>query len=420
MNQELVSTKVDEIKMKHTLEWSIQYLLGSKDGYAYLGNILQCMTIQYSNALPTLGVAYNYKTRLLNLLINPDFFVNKLTDTERVAVLKHEMEHILDEHVFFDCLAMGWDKKLANVAMDLGINQRIKGLPVGALDIAQFRTKDHKPFPPGQSTEIYYNLLNDDGEVEKPNEDGQGSSWVKVKDALGQGEGPETLDSHDWDNMGDVDKGELMKAVADLMRRAQTKASSSYSPNSSRIQEILEKIEAKLKALNYKAILLMAVKKSLPAKFSRRTWKKPSRRYGSDAKGKLKAKMPKLDTFIDTSGSISVEEANEFLSILNNFLTVGVQSALVHLFHTQVYFSKKVKKNFKVLENEFQSGGTDLQDCFDKLSKSKSDLAIFITDGYYDTVNLPKNLPNVVFIISKGGTVDHPLKHVGVTVKYGD
>jgi predicted metal-dependent peptidase len=405
---------LNSFELKYALSNSIRSLVRDS-GYGYIGSILQCMTINYSNVIPTAGVYYDKKVRSLRMLINPRFFMTELSPKERTAVLRHEIEHVLNKHVFFDIASMGWDMKLANVAMDLVINQTIPDLPSMALVLSQFRTKDGENFPEGVATEYYYDLLKDDAEVNKPNADGSpGTEWIKAKDAFKDAEG--TLDSHLWQE-GGVDQGELLKAAADLLRRAKEKAAE-HGVSSNRLSDVLEEVETRIKGLDFKALLMLALRKSLPANFSRRTWKRHSRRFGDAAKGSIKAKMPKLEVFIDSSGSISMEEANEFLGITNNFLTVGVQSAYVNLFHTSVYKRKKVKKNFKIEEGEFESGGTCLQDCFDKLGKSRSDLAIFITDGYFGEVNLPKALPNVVFIISKGGTEDHPLKSLGKTVKY--
>ena len=51
------------------------------------------------------------------------------------------------------------------------------------------------------------------------------------------------------------------------------------------------------------------------------------------------------------------------------------------------------------------------------IAKHRPDLSIFLTDGYYGDVDEKKfigangQFPNVVFIISKGGTTDHPFKN---------
>jgi predicted metal-dependent peptidase len=78
-----------------------------------------------------------------------------------------------------------------------------------------------------------------------------------------------------------------------------------------------------------------------------------------------------------------------------------------------------MKKNFKIKREDFQSGGTDLTDSMKMLSKQRCDLAIVITDGYFDKPNVDlKKLPEMVFIISGGGQVNHPMNKCGKSVKY--
>jgi hypothetical protein len=58
--------------------------------------------------------------------------------------------------------------------------------------------------------------------------------------------------------------------------------------------------------------------------------------------------------------------------------------------------------------------------------KRKPDLSIILTDGCYSNVEVEKwmkpgeKFPQCLFIISKGGTEDHPLKRLGDTVKVPD
>ncbi|MCJ7641832.1 MAG: hypothetical protein MUO29_08070 [Desulfobacterales bacterium] len=61
-----------------------------------------------------------------------------------------------------------------------------------------------------------------------------------------------------------------------------------------------------------------------------------------------------------------------------------------------------------------------------KIADTRPDLAIILTDGYYSDVDVEKWLPNGVkfpqclFIISRGGTKDHPLTRLGKTIKIPD
>ena len=61
-----------------------------------------------------------------------------------------------------------------------------------------------------------------------------------------------------------------------------------------------------------------------------------------------------------------------------------------------------------------------------EILKYKPDLSVVITDGCYGDVEVEKwmkpgeKFPTVLFIISKGGTKDHPLARLGSTVQIPD
>jgi predicted metal-dependent peptidase len=247
--------------------------------------------------------------------------------------------------------------------------------------------------------------------------DGKGNVKVKAKEWFKDKE----FDEHGWGQGDEGNQLEKMEALKDLVKRTMQKTSFTYGHAPEMIKDLLETLDKGIQKLNYKQILLNTLKKSLPSKDTEKTWVRPSRRYGDLAKGNKLGKMPRIDFYIDTSGSISIEEANELLAITNNFLTVGVEKAHVHLWADDIYLSKKIKRNFKLMPDEFKSGGTDLTGVMESIIKKKPDLAIILTDGFFGRpeVNYSKlKGTNLVFIITKQGTVDHPLKTLGKNVRY--
>lgn len=430
------------------------YQMSEEQELHFLSCVFQSMNTFFIPNLPGVaGVSFDKKLKLFKLVIDPDKFMALKSDKERVAILIHEVYHILHKHVFIpEEVIVARNRKQMNVALDLAINQLIKNLPDFACTIDKFRDKNKVPFKPNLTWEEYYDALEmaeidknkcsgqGDEEPQDGDEEGEGSGdgQGKGKPTKGKGKGSkasgkgngedwqpvnfdqqqagsmDSMDSHEWT---DADTKERLEATRDLIKRSIQKSSFTYSKIPDFVQDCLEKIEMQVKKLNYKELLLRALRNSLPSKDIERTWKRPSRRYGDIAKGNMSAKMPKLAVFIDTSGSISHEEANEFLKITNNFMTTGVSKADLHMFHTSIYFKEKIKKNFQVLPTSFQSGGTDLQEAMDVIAKKKPDLSIILTDGYYSMPNIKKGTPkSIVFIISKGGATNHPMSKLGVTV----
>lgn len=413
----------------------------------FLGTILQLLHITYTHSMPTAGVSFNVEHKRWDLFINPYFFCRKLTSHEqRIAVLLHELYHITNRHpqrVPFIKLTP-FKRQLMNIAADMAINQFILNLPDGCdecrgkpadyqcqnkecvkcIDVKNFYLEDDKGkktyFEKNQTTEKYYDLLL--RKMQDP-EEGNGGG-----DSEGEGFGskggkgmPKPMDEHNWDASGE--EKDMLEATEDLVKRAMVKERMSYDQLEGSFKELLMDIKARRAELDYRSLILMAIKKSASGHERKNTWTRKSKRFGEKAPGTTVGNLPKLNFYIDTSGSISIEEANEFLAIADQFLKTGCRKCRLNLFHTKNYFSQEYSLGRRIKREEFESGGTDLEDSFKDIYKRKPNLAICVTDGFYDNVEVEKWLkandkfPQVLFIISKDGTEDHPLKRLGKTVK---
>jgi predicted metal-dependent peptidase len=414
----------------------------------FMGSVLQCMNISYTHMLPTAGVMFNPEVKRWDLLINPYFFCRKMDGPQRKGVLLHELYHITHKHplrIPFMNLSVH-KRQLMNIAMDMAINQYIKDLPDGCPEcpppnsgqpcmnkdccgrgifLRDFYDTDKKtnkqtPWQALQPAEYYYEKLmerfkdpdpDDMGDGNGQGEGGQGNAGGGAE----SGDMPSTTDVHHWDGSGE--EKDMLEATEDLVKRAQVKCRFGYDELPGHIKELLDHINSRKAQLDYKRLILQAMKSSLPSNVRVGSWTRKSRRFGNKAPGKKNGEQPRLDNYIDTSGSISVEEANEFLDIVDEFLRVGARECMLNMFHTNNYYREKYKRGQRIKREDIQSGGTCLEDSFRVIAKSRPDLAIFLTDGYYSHVDTKSmvgangRFPNTVFIISKDGTVDHPFKN---------
>jgi len=436
-------------EMKTALNTAIYEITKS---HTFMGNILQIMNISFTHILPTAGVMFNTEVKRWDLLINPHFFCKKLNAGHRKAVLLHELYHITHKHplrIPFIKLSVH-KRQLMNIAMDMAINQFIKDLPDGCescpppgvmqacnnpnccgrgiflrdfFDVDETTGKKVQ-WAERREAEYYYEKLlqrfDDPDPSNDGNEQGDGGTQSGNSDANAGGGAssrdlPKTIDTHHWE--GSAEEGDMLEATEDLVKRAQVKSRFGYDELPDFIKELLDHIKTRKAELNYKQILLSAMKASLPANFREKSWTRKSRRFGSKAPGTKNGDQPKLDNFIDTSGSISVEEANEFLDIVDEFLRVGARKCTLNMFHTSNYYREEYKRGQRIKREDIQSGGTCLEDSIRHIAKHKPDLAIILTDGYYDDVDEKKfigangTFSNVVFIISKDGTTEHPFKN---------
>jgi predicted metal-dependent peptidase len=215
-----------------------------------------------------------------------------------------------------------------------------------------------------------------------------------------------------------------MEAVEDLVKRAMIKQNTSYDNLPGAVKELLKSIETRRNELNYKSLILSAIKRSASGHDRKSTWTRKSKRYGFVAPGTKNSDLPKLDVYLDSSGSISIEELTEFLNIVDEFLKVGSRKCTINMFHTAHYLREPYKTGDREhIQKSVESGGTDLKSVLESIIKHKSDLSIIVTDGYYSDVPFEswlkpgQNMPTVLWIISKGGEENHTLVRVGKTVK---
>jgi predicted metal-dependent peptidase len=438
-------------------------LYNTRNSHPFMGSVLQSMNIMYTHQIPTAGIMFNTDAKRWDMWINPKYFCHRLNSTKtangktgqavgdlaRQAVMLHELSHITNKHpIRVPFLKISPRKRMImNVAMDMAINQYIKNLPTGCpecpphasgepckndmcpgkcIDVNDWFDEVKKadgsikktPWESNQTAEHYYEKiierLNDEGEDDDENGDGAGKGI------------PETLDEHMWE--GNVEEKEMLEATEDLMKRAMIKSRFDYSDLPDSVKDLLDHIKTRRAELDYKGMILAAIKKSASGHERKGTWTRPSRRYGNKAPGTTVGDLPKLNMYLDTSGSISTEELNEFLEIVDNFLKAGSRKCRLNLFHTDNYYSGEYKLGTRLggdngVSSKVESGGTCLEASMRDIAKRRPDLAIFITDGYYSNVDaetwLPPNqkFPQCLFIISRQGTKDHPLKRFGHTIQ---
>ena len=549
--------------------------------HPFVGSTLQIMNITYSYALPTAGVTFDAEMRRYAMYINPAFFCLSLNAKQRVAVLIHEMAHILNKHLIRVPFMRVSDHKriLLNVAGDLAINQTIQNLPRGCsqcppledqkngatcenelcpgmcLDVGDYYDEDEatgkkNQWLRNQPLEYYFEKLLEKYEEEPEDEDdnskrllvsiattgnldatpsgskrgktltfsgngtqaidgrqlatGQnvlvkdqtdqkdngvyvvtdagsdqspcvltrleahdgfdqasevkggdiavprfGSSnkgkfyaveaakdhivdvdaeampWVETKGKAGGNGKPRQFDVHDWH--ANAEESEILDATEELVKRAMVKQSMSYDNLPASVRELLDSIKQRRAELNYRGLILSAIKRSASGHNRDHSWTRRSRRFGNKAPGTKDGNLPKLSLYLDTSGSISIEELSGFLDVVDEFLKVGARTCEINLFSDANYYSAKYKLADRSMQDQIKKsvsmGGTSLESSLKKIHDTKPDLAIFLTDGYYDDVKVEEwmkagqKFPQVLWVISKDGKEDHPINRLGQTIK---
>ncbi len=454
IEKELLDKEFVPVELKSQCLATVIYDMSART-HQFMGAVLQSLTISYSHQIPTAGIMFNTDAKHWEMLINPYFFCKKLNADQRKAVLLHELAHILHKHPLrVPFLKISPRKRiLMNIGADMSINQNIKNLPEGCpqckhlsvderrvtpcandlcpgrgIFVQDFWDEDPKthariPWKTNQTMEYYYEKMLT--RFEDPEEGQSGEGEGNAGGGANTGDLPQTIDEHLWDQ-GGVEEKEMLDATEELAKRAMVKARLDYDNLPGAIKELLDDIKMRRAELNYKALIMAAMKRHASGHDRKSTWTRRSKRFGNKAPGTKVGELPKLHNFIDTSGSISIEEANGFLDVVDQFLRVGARKCDLGFFHTELYRDEKYKLGMKITREDIQSGGTELRPVMERILKDKPDLSVILTDGCYGDVNVEEWLkpgqvfPQVLWVISKDGDVNHPLKRFGDTVKIPD
>tara|TARA_Y100001938_G_scaffold150856_1_gene243845 strand:+ start:3151 stop:4413 length:1263 start_codon:yes stop_codon:yes gene_type:complete len=334
-----------------------------------------------TNAIPTAGVRLNEGSGTFEMIYNPEFF-EKLTDVQKLGVLKHEFYHIIFEHVTGRLPPEGMSK-IWNIATDLAINSFIMDeLPEGGCipTRGMFET-----YPSEQSAEWYYSKLQKDQE----NEEG---AYDPKHGNQGQGDGePDSMDDHSGWGEADEDTKQMAKermrqAVEDAVKEVQNRGQGWGTVGASMQEKIIDMITPKV---DWKKVLRYFIKTSQRSN-KRSTVRRVNPRYPYIHAGKKVNRQAKIAISIDQSGSVSDAMLSAFFSELNGLSKLAEFTVIP--FDTDVDESKVYvwKKGQRRATERVLCGGT----CFDAPTKFVNNRGDF--DGHIILTDMeaPKPIPS--------------------------
>jgi len=187
--------------MSYDLQMRVYRLLDSEPFFAALSRTIEKRA---STSIPTAGVRVNPDTAQFEMLYNPDFF-DSLPEEQVLGVLKHEMYHLIFEHVT-SRKPEGINHMKWNVAADLAINSHLQGeLPDNCCMPGVGPFED---LPLYQTAEWYLANLPQNEEQDGGKGEGNGES--------GEGEpGDGNFDDHSgWDADGDSPEQQAANQMA--------------------------------------------------------------------------------------------------------------------------------------------------------------------------------------------------------------
>lgn len=346
----------------------------SGDGIFYASLLMQCRLTDGKNLPEGALAAVSVQNGRIHLHIDPAR-LESLSVEQVSRILEHECLHLILEHLN---RTEGRHPYVWNIATDLAINSLINGMDMGLLC-------GKEPFtdlPPKKSADFYYAVIRDKyhaGEVTfHPDgtitvKDGKTGKTVTLKP---------TGDHSEWDKVSSVDNGLMREVIKQAVAEAaaQAKAAGKWP---SGIEELVKELLDK-ETVNWKRLLRQYIGNKVKAG-SKHTWKRESKRFGVLQKGKTKTRMIKIGIAIDTSGSVSADEFQEFMSeiygLMNSYKT-NIQIVECDAKIQKAYTLKKYAK----IDTKFKGrGGTDFRPVFEHFVEgdgkhSGIEMLIFFTD----------------------------------------
>jgi predicted metal-dependent peptidase len=382
--------------------------------------------------------AVGFSNNLILLMVNEAFFLKELkSESERTAVLKHEVLHLVFRHLFRDKIKE--DAELFNIAADIVVNQYISiwKLPETAVTLKTFPDLELKP---DQSLEYYYNMLYKLNEANKQaidgngkgNGNGKGKSDIELpinekypqsakalSDLYGKlrhsdhskwiiknGSSAKTADGISIpDNIVSGSEQIIGKQLLDAFQRTPSKY---YGSIPGALLTQLDLIRESLKPkVNWKRVLKI-FSSSCGRTEIYHTMKRISKRYGTRPGIRIK-QFKKIAVIIDTSGSVEETVLNQFFAEIHSIHRNGAD---VHVIECDAAVGNvyPYKKNMAI--NVTGGGGTNYDPAFEYINKNKSlrlDACVYLTDGIAPE---PKIKPRckLLYVITPGGNVGTHLK----------
>lgn len=408
------------------IEKVVVYLLNN-DGIFYASLLSQMRRIADPKFPFAAGVTI--KGGYIELYWNPEKFKEMKNMKEKAAVLEHECQHLVKNH-----LTRKQNKDYKNWAMatDLSINQHIKNLPDWTLSIdrypEEFKMYRDKP------AEYYYNQLKKNEKYMeisscectdgKPGGDGKGNNKSKGNEKGNEKKDKQKGDGNGEDEQENDEQGSGKKShqkvtvknsdgsvhdefdLDDMCDQSKWSDKNGDSDSPEVKEEVIkqsiqkavdyvERLKGKLPAgleddieawkkpalIPWQRVLRQWVGTKVRARF-KYSLKRPNRRYGAPQKGKIPTRKLQIAVAIDTSGSISdadlqafIHEITGIMSSYKSTVTIIECDAAVQNVYKLTPFTK-VKTKFK------GRGGTDFRPVFEYIDEKHLDidLLIFFTD----------------------------------------
>ena len=364
----------------------------------YYGLFLIMLNKVWKDNIPTAGVSKNGIN--YQLAINPEFW-ESLSSDHRKGLLKHELLHIAFNHlgIFFSFS----DRKLANIAMDMEINQYIdpSWLPEGGINIDDYPdlNLDRKA-----GTRYYYDKLKQAKEEKDQKGSSGDSGFDKLCDQMDNNQGvPDHSTWEEFEDVSEVEKNLIDKQVQRILQEAQEQTLKKRGTVPAEIKDRIVIEEILKPKFDWRGYIRRFTGVSTKI-FTKKIRRKENRRFSDNPGLKIKMRQ-KMLLAIDTSGSVSNDELMEFMNEIYHLYKAGVDIVIMQC-DTKITSIENYKGKFEL--NVTGRGGTDFDPVLDYYQEHREFTSlIYFTDGECYTSKKPNK--SILWVLSERSQLNESL-----------
>ena len=364
----------------------------------FYGFFLIALNKVWGQKVPTAGVSKNGIN--YQLAINPDFW-ESLSDDHRLGLLKHELLHIAFGHLttFFKFS----NKRLANVAMDMEINQYIskEWLPEGGIDINDYEDLklDRKA-----GCRYYYDKLKQLQDDKKQNGTCGNEPMDRLLDAIENGETDDHATWEEFEDMTEAEQKLIEKQLQKVLSDAKDQTIKKRGTVPGEIEGVIIIEEVTKQKFNWRGYIRRFTGVSTKV-FTKKIRRKENRRFSDNPGLKVKMRQHML-LAIDTSGSVSDNELKEFMSEIYHIYKCGVDITVVQC-DTRIRSVEPYNGKFEM--SVLGRGGTEFDPVLEYFNANlkKYTSLVYFTDGECSYSVRPRG--NTLWVLSEQSYMNEEL-----------
>ena len=364
----------------------------------YYGFFLIMLNKVWRKDLPTAGVSKNGIN--FQLAINEEFWTG-LSEMHQMGLLKHELLHIAFGHL--TSFKSFKNHRLANIAMDMEINQYIDKdwLPTGGINIDDYEDLD---LDRKAGCRYYYDKLNQFQEEKDKNGSCGNEDMDKLLDQVANGEGPDHSTWGEFEDLSEAEQKLIEKQLQKVLSDAKEQTIKKRGNIPGEIEGVIVVEEIVAPKFDWRGYIRRFTGVSTKV-FTKKIRRKENRRYEENPGLKIKMRQHML-LAIDTSGSVSNAELQEFMGEIHHIYKAGVDVTIMQC-DTSIRSIEAYKGKNEI--NVVGRGGTEFDPVLDyyNANQKKYTSLVYFTDGECYTSVVPKG--NVLWVLSERSSMNESL-----------